>query len=230
MTTPAIDHKIHQIWVGGRVPTELRDMMQTWRDHHPSWECKLWTDSEVAGLVDPRLSKHPMTNWSLYQRAESLVPRDAVGQFRADLLRYEILYREGGFYADADTICLQPIDDAVNGRDTFAAAEDANWIGNTYLGASQHHPVMLDLVEGCALAVARHKKGTRPNKLSGPQMLTPIWREHGGHVDPTDLWFAGGSYSHVKNGTVIEDYGDAYASHHWFHTRQVLRARGRTDV
>lgn len=215
-----IPKRIHQIWLGSPVPDHLKDNMATWRHHHPDWEYKLWDDDAIAafGLV----------NMGLYQAARGIVRADAVGQFRADVARYEILHRVGGFYADADTVCRRSIDDAVAGRSTFAAAEDANWVGNTYLGCTAGNRVMERIISGLPANVAA-KRGNRANKLSGPQYITPIWRAHGGHVDPTELWYPY-SYSHVKNGDVPEDFGDAYAEHEWFHTRQVLRARGRQDV
>ena len=43
----------HQIWVGpDPLPDEFAAYGQTWLDHHPGWELKLWTDENF-----PRASR-----------------------------------------------------------------------------------------------------------------------------------------------------------------------------
>ncbi len=194
--------------------------MATWRRNHPGWAYKLWDDDAIAafGLV----------NMGLYQAARGIVSADAVGQFRADIARYEILHRCGGIYADADTVCHRPIDSLLEGHDSFAAAEDDNWVSNTYMGCTPGHRIMERIISGLPANVVV-RRGQRANKLSGPQYITPIWRKHNGFVADHRLFFPY-SYSHVKNGTIPEGFGDAIATHEWLHTRQVLRARGRQDV
>ena len=42
-----IPQVFHQIWVGpDPFPDELAAYRQTWIDHHPHWEHRLWTESE----------------------------------------------------------------------------------------------------------------------------------------------------------------------------------------
>jgi len=213
--TPQLPAKIHQIWIGGPPPQHLAEYMRSWQEQHPTWTYKLWGDDDLDWLQHRKL----------FDRAHRIVPPDAVSQFKADLARYEILLAHGGFYADADTECLAPIDHVMAGRDAFAAAEDANYVGNTYLGCTPGHPVMQALVDGIPASVAK-RRGQRANRISGPRYVTPIWNQHGCHVDPVDLWFPY-SYSDIKNGTVPDDYGAAYAAHHWHHTRTVLERRKR---
>lgn len=160
----------------------------------------------------------------LYEAAPELVPADAVGQLRADIARYEILAKHGGLYVDADTVALRPVDTALAGHDTFAAAEDPTWIGNTYLGSTPGHPAMLELVAGLRTSIARADGRLRPNRLTGPQYLTAVWCRNSCHVAPTRLWFPY-SYRHVRRGAVPTSYGDAYAVHRWEHTRDLQGSR-----
>lgn len=204
---------VHHIWVGSTLPLHLAACIDTWRDNHPGWEYCLWTETNLGWLK----------NRDLYDAAPSLVPRDAIGQFRADIARYEILRKHGGLYTDCDTTSLRPMDDLLEGRDAFAAAEDDNWVGNTYLACTPEHPVMQELVEGIPASVKK-RRGKRPNWLTGPRYLTPVWQKHNAFVAEQRLFYPY-SYSDVKNGTVPSDFGDAYAVHHWEHTRSVLQAR-----
>src|ERR1044071_4358605 len=95
----------HQIWIGSDLPDEFAHYMEGWKQNHPDWEHVLWTDLDVSTLK--------LKNRDLYNHAEEIAPRN-VGQFRADLLRYELLFQFGGVYVDADFESLRPIDSLCN--------------------------------------------------------------------------------------------------------------------
>jgi mannosyltransferase OCH1-like enzyme len=211
MVSAMIPRTLHMIWVGSPLPSHLARCVGSWVEKHPHWDHRLWGDSDLDWIP----------NRDIFDAAERLVPADAVGQFRADIARYAILERFGGLYVDVDTEALRCVDPALTGHTAFAAAEDPRWVGNTYLAAVAGHPVMRDLVDGIRESVARRRRGLRPNRLTGPLYLTPIWRAHGCHVAATDLWFPY-SYRDVRRGSVPTDYGNAYAAHHWLHTRDLL--------
>lgn len=214
MSGGPIPRLLHAVWVGPPMPGHLEANLREWARLHPHWHVKLWRDADLAWLA----------NRAIYDRADALVPADAVGQFRADIARYEILHRHGGLYVDCDTRPLRCVDDALV-ADTFAAAEDEHWVGNTYLGAVPDHPVMAALVGGIRANLRRRRPGWRANRLSGPRYLTPIWREHGAHVAPRELFFPY-NYADVKAGAVPEEFApDVYAVHEWRHTRDVMAQR-----
>lgn len=211
--------RLHFIWIGSELPDRFADNIAEWKRLHPDWECSVWTDAE--------LDYHRLENRALYDQAEKLVPRDAVEQFRADIARYEILYQCGGFYADVDTRPMRSIEPALAGHEVFAAAEDRNWVGNTYLGSVPRHKVFGTLISRLPRNIERYR-GKRPNWLSGPRFLTPIWHQHHGFIAGTKLWYPY-SYTHVKNNSVPEiDDPDVFAVHEWDHTRRVLAARNRS--
>lgn len=207
---------MHHIWVGSPMPDHLSANCRTWAELHPDWDMKLWTEHEIRCIG--------LQNQALYDQAAKIVPADAVGQFRADIVRYELLALYGGVYVDVDTRPLRNIESALEGHDEFAAREDRNWVGNTYLGAITGHPIMHEIIAGLPANVQR-LRGRRPNKLSGPQYITPIWNRHHGHIAPRDLWYPY-SYIDVKRGSVPEQIApDVYALHEWDHTKRVLAAR-----
>lgn len=92
----AIPKRIHQVWIGGKLPSIYRRFVDSWQRFHPDWECRLWTDSDVKefGLKNEKYFKIANTN----------------GQ-KSDIFRYEILQRYGGIYVDTDFECLKPFDD-----------------------------------------------------------------------------------------------------------------------
>lgn len=207
---------MHKIWIGNPMPSHLQASCLRWEETHPDWQFMLWTETQIDDLN--------LQNRALYDQAEKLVPRDAVEQFRADIVRYEVLLAHGGMYTDADTYPLRRIDPALEGHAEFAAYEDQRWIGNTYIGVVPNHPIMRTLVSEMPANVTR-RRGSRPNKLSGPQYLTPIWRRFGGYVAPQRSWYPY-SYTDVKRGTVPNVFDTAvYAVHSWDHTKRVMEAR-----
>lgn len=212
MSIPQI---FHQIWVppGREGDPKVEESRQSWLKRNPGWTHCMWTDKALTWLE----------HRDLYNAAPKLVPKDAIGQFRSDIARLEILHKFGGMYVDCDTICMRPVDEALNGHDAWAASEDGTWVGNTYLAATPHHPVLAELVQELRENITRNTgKGWRPNRLSGPRYLTPIWNKHGCYVAPGRLWFPY-SYVDVKRGKIPTYVSkDVFAVHEWRHHREVL--------
>jgi mannosyltransferase OCH1-like enzyme len=212
-----IERSLHFVWVGSKIPRWAIENIMEWERLHPDWELEIWRDENMPELMNQRI----------YDRADRLFPRDAVGQFRADLARYEILYQFGGFYADVDTKPLRPIDDALEGHSEFAVMETRDVVGNTYLGAEAGSALMLALVRELPGHMAQNTTWTRATVASGPQYMTPLWKKMGGFVDTrTELWFPYG-YKDVKSAREdqIEVHPDAYSIHAFNHVRE-LKGRG----
>jgi mannosyltransferase OCH1-like enzyme len=214
MQDQTIPKTFHFIWFGKPMPQHLRDNILAWSSMHPDWRMNLWTESNLPKL----------RNQALFDNAEALVPADAVHQFRADLARYELLYDMGGFYADVDTRPLKRIDAELAGHDVFAAMEDRNYVGNTYLGSVPGHLIMREII-GAIPGNVKRNHGKRPNVLTGPKFLTPIWKRRGGYTARSERWYPY-SYMHLKSGTVPDTFSDdVVAVHQWFHTSTALENR-----
>jgi mannosyltransferase OCH1-like enzyme len=190
------------------MPAHLAAYGETWAQHHPGWEHRLWTEANM-----PRLR-----NQRLYDAAERIAPRN-VGQLRADVARYEILLEHGGVYVDCDMECLRPLDPLLTpGMSCFAGWETpGRWVNNAVLGASPAHPFLGELVERLARNVVAHCDA-RPNVMSGPQYLTPIYRRHADTVTvfPKEHFYP---YLWSELERIDETFPDSYAVHHWHNRR-----------
>lgn len=201
-----IPRVLHQIWVGGPVPPWLAEMRQTWLELHPSpgWEHILWTDDDLP----------PITHGALYD--DPPCPPATHGQMRADLLRYDILFRYGGVYVDLDFEAQRPIDELLAGIDCFAAWEtDDVWIGNAILGSTPGHPFLAELIAGVPASVEAHR-GQRPVLSTGPQYLTPIAKRHDVRLFPASMFYPY-RWDQLERGDEL--FPDAYAIHHWNNRR-----------
>ena len=207
-----IPRTIHRIWVGGWLPKELEGYGQTWKELHPEWTFPLWTEESLTWLQ----------NSELFANAAKIAPNN-IGQFRADVARYEILYRFGGVYIDCDFECRKPIDELIENVEAFAAWEQQDvWVNNAILGAGPGHPFFARLIEDLPHSVRQHQ-GKRPNVMSGPQYLTKLYKQDpmGLHVFDQKLFYP---YSWDQLDRVSEDFPDAYGIHHWQNQR-ARRAR-----
>jgi mannosyltransferase OCH1-like enzyme len=86
---------IHQIWVGGTMSEGKRLIMEANRELYPDWEHKLWGSKDITrenfplsyNLIQTILKINKFTRYSKIATV-------------ADVMRHEIMYREGGFYMD----------------------------------------------------------------------------------------------------------------------------------
>ena len=126
--TPRIPKIIHQIWLGSALPDKYKAWQATWFVHHSDWQYILWTQKEIDEL-------------GLKNRAQF----DAALTYgeKSDIARYEILYKFGGVYADADFECMQPMDVFHHCCDFYAGLEGTTAvIGNSIIGSAPGHPIL----------------------------------------------------------------------------------------
>lgn len=216
-----IPRTIHRIWIGGPQPDWLDGFDRTWHHHHPHWNHVMWDDNTVRSLF-------PLDNQDLYDRAGELTEQGHVPQFRADVLRYEILWRYGGLYVDADFCCYRPVDPLLENCDAVSAFEvDGKWAVNGFLGATKGHRFVRRLIDGLPDS-ARAKAGQAPTRISGPQYLTGIWRQHPDELTvlPRKHFFPyQPSAVDVKRFPVDHDFTgdpDVYAVHVWRNKRRKM--------
>ncbi|MEI7912169.1 MAG: glycosyltransferase [Verrucomicrobiota bacterium] len=107
-TYGAIPKIIHQTWKNLDVIQPFRrEWADSWMEVNAEagWEYRFWTDEDIDGFVATEFPEFYET-FSEYD----------VHIKRVDAVRYLILKRIGGVYADLDSICLRPLDELLEGR------------------------------------------------------------------------------------------------------------------
>ena len=153
-----IPHRIHQIWLGGRLPDRYSYWTRSWQSHHKNWEYRLWNEEAILrlGLVNERAFRSSPSFGA-----------------KSDIARYEILERLGGIYADTDFECLRSFDELAD-RSTFFAAtifSDSPEINNGLMGCVPGHILLKHLIAGLAKPI-RTRDGMAVLRRSGPRYLT----------------------------------------------------------
>lgn len=217
---------IHRIWVGSQIPDEFVYYGQTWQKHHPDWQMYLWTDKlqpPVHGVTVNSIPS-PLHNEALYQEASKLVPAQNIGQFRADILRYEILLHYGGVYVDTDFECIKPLDPLLAQVCPLAFGaweKEPTWINNAILGC-EPGDLFFDALVGRLGHSVRDYAGQRPNVMSGPQYLTRMFHE----LQPDFVVFPQAMfYPYLWNQLDHRgrEFPEAYAVHHWANRRRTVQ-------
>lgn len=144
-----IPKTIHLIWMGPRpFPKEYIENIRSWIAHHPDWSFNFWTDRKrppPCNGMELRLVQD--FNFEFLKEQFEISKNWAE---RVDILRYEVLYQEGGLFIDYNVKCSRPFHNLHSGYDFFACLEMPHegingrsiTAGNAVLGARRHHPVI----------------------------------------------------------------------------------------
>jgi mannosyltransferase OCH1-like enzyme len=202
------------IWIGDE--TKRPDaFIATWRDKHPSWEFRLWGNDDLDKYT-----------WHLSAHMKRLAEQ-GLWHGVADLLRYQILINEGGVYADADSECLESLDELLD-YEAFAAFEHENaapgLIGNSVIGAAPLNTALRGLVA---------EIGERHNVSLVNSRVLPIWRAIGpealtrafineGYATCDFLLLPSCAFYPIHHtGRPSPVKGKTYCKQHWFTTRNL---------
>lgn len=208
---PNIPKILHQIWIGPKpAPTNL---MNTWKAAHPNFEYILWTEAEIE------------------RRGLSFVCQKQIADIpeingKADIIRWEILYQMGGYFVDADSICIEPFDELFEGKSAFATFENENMrkdlIATGTMGFVPQHPLVFDIL--CWISsteqAAKLIRETRAWYSVGPGLLTNMLNT-GKYKDvfvfPSHLFlplhFTGVEYTGHKKVYGYQEWGTAKQSY-----------------
>jgi len=155
---------LHQIWIGPKTaPTNL---MRSWKEKHPDFEYIYWNEDEIA--------KREMT-------FECQPQIDAIKEIngKADIMRWEILYKYGGVFVDADSICIEPFDAYFMQKNAFATYENETerkgLVATGTMGFIPQYSMCRDIID-------KLKTGQLDEKISnfrawysvGPALLTDM--------------------------------------------------------
>lgn len=208
---------IHIVWVGDeqRRPDNCID---TWRRRNPGWAVKIWGNKELLSL-----------EWNNHKHIGQMLERGRLAGV-ADMMRWEILDKHGGFAIDADSICVRPLEDWLFEPQVFACWENEivrpGLIANGYVYSHPGNPLIQQVIDDI-YALPNLDKGA-PWKLTGPQRLTDTFRnmQYGGLTIYPSHYFMPTHYTgHKYTGA-----GPVFAEQFWAQSRQVYSFLAAADV
>jgi hypothetical protein len=143
-----IPKTLHFIWIGPKpFPRESIENIRTWVAHHPDWTLKFWTDRSRP-LPHPAMEPVLIAESDLPNLYPLYLQSSNYGE-KSDLLRLEILFREGGVYVDHDVKCFKSFD-RFNCFDFYCGMElpyktclsSSVLPTNNLVGSRKEHPIL----------------------------------------------------------------------------------------
>ena len=205
MSIPKI---IHQLWIGSK-PAPI-SLMNTWKDKHPDFEYIYWNEEEIKKR-------------EFIFRCQDKIDDIEEINGKADIMRWEILYKYGGIFLDADSICIEPIDEELLNKKCFAGWEQEKvrpgLIATGTMGFPEKHP----LVKGAIQWILNNEVSQQKAQLMawqsvGPGLLTRMYNTCNFkdlHIFP--------SYTFLPihlTGLEYTGHGKIYAFQAWGSTKQ----------
>ncbi|HEY2811169.1 MAG TPA: glycosyltransferase [Rhabdochlamydiaceae bacterium] len=227
---------IHFIWLGpNRFPFESIENLKSWKRKHPDWTIKFWTDKHPPPIEGMQIQTVDATYLPhLFEEYNALTN---VGE-KSLLLRYEILYKEGGLYVDHDAKCHQAFDRFHHSYDFYAAVvpQSQNFtftqnclLGPHIFGSKKRHPVFAAL-----FSCIKQQQSTQWNHLwlnftEGITAGLKSDKENKNIIFPAFYFYANSmlSKNEIKNS---KDRALRYASHYFNHYWFVDRIEGIKEL
>ena len=185
---------IHQVWIGPE-NRAIRGWMDTFRGI-PGWKHVLWT---------PEKFRQRYGDMVLQQQYDA----EDVVQSKADILRYEVLWREGGVYVDADSVFLGDVG-ALNAvtqapsSGMFVASHDFRLRSrdernmrlymNGVFGVTPRNPILLRVLNTLndKYFELKRRSGDAFYRVTGPFLFSHVVRSYRVSVYGRDVFAPGG--------------------------------------
>jgi GT2 family glycosyltransferase len=164
MLESSIPKIIHQLWIGPKpAPTNF---MNSWKIKNPDFEYIFWNEQEIEKRKLNIVTCHKINDMSEING-------------KADIIRWEILYEYGGVFIDADSICIEPLDDLLMCRKAFAGYENEKLrpglVATGTMGFPKNYSLCKDAVEWILNNdVSVERTGKRAWMTVGPGLLTHL--------------------------------------------------------
>ena len=198
---------IHQLWIGSKPRPSV--FMNTWKNKHPDMEYIMWNEDEIVKR-------------NLHLECASKINDMTEINGKADIIRWEILYHYGGVFIDADSICVEPLDEELMNKKAFAGYENEivrkGLIATGTMGFPKNHPLCRDAIKWILEnEVSPEKTRMMAWRTVGPGMITRLMNT-GNYNDVTifpSYYFLPIHYT----GNNYTGHGKIYAHQEWGSTK-----------
>lgn len=192
---------IHQIWIGNKEKPQI--FLDSFKNMHQDYEYILWNEDEIK--------KRNMT-FECQDKINEI--KELCG--KTDIMRYEILYKYGGIYIDADTFCLEKIDDLMTEESFHYENEELNpdLIANGFIIVKPNNSIMKECIE--RIKIIKDINSHKPFKITGPYLLKNVLYDSNikFKILPSYTFLP---YHHLNK--VYLDNGKVYGLHMWGSTK-----------
>ena len=207
---------IHIVWVGDE-NKRPDNCIETWRRKNPNWTVRIWGNRELTSL-----------EWHNHKHISQLLNLQMWNRV-ANIMRWEILDKHGGFAMDADGICLRSLEDWLFEPQIFACWENEiiapGLIAAGYVYSYPGNPLIRQVIDDIYDLPNVSEESSR---LTGPHRLTQTYRRMrytGLTVYPSHYFLPT-----CHNGFSYTGTGPVFAEQFWASARQLYDHLSQTDL
>lgn len=122
---------IHYCWFGGKpIPEKDKKCIESWKKFCPDFEIKEWNENNYD------IEKNKYMAAAYKEKKWGFVP---------DYARFDIIYKEGGFYLDTDVELIRPLEE-LRENEAYMGFESKRWInGGIGFGAKAGNELIKEL-------------------------------------------------------------------------------------
>ena len=206
---------IHQIWIGHKErPISLMD---SWKIKNPDFKYILWDEEKIEE-----------ENFSTKDKIDEI--EEYCG--KADIIRYEILYKYGGIYVDADSYCLGRLNYSLFLNESFAVYENENvrkgLIATGVLGFEANHNLLKNILNIIANSKISFGYTNRSSwQTVGPLLFTKIYNKT---FPKIKLYPSYMFYPEHYTGLKYNGHGKVFAYQFWSSTKKNYDTIDEIDV
>jgi mannosyltransferase OCH1-like enzyme len=184
-----------------------------WKKMYADYKHILWNDEmvESEGIIPPEKKEFFTEEYPI--------------ALRADILRYELILKNGGIYVDVDTQPLRRMDCILKDIDFFSGIQKDNQVAIGLFGASTGCPLMRNVCKNIVKNIKVVIKDVGMDKLkeyvmraSGPEYFTPMCENYRFRCDYLFLepkYIYPYSWSEKRPIDCRVEFPEAYSVHHW---------------
>ena len=206
MTIPPL---VHAYWGGGPIPDWQADLVSVWQSKH---EVMFWTDENLPD----------MRHRDLFDDPARFSPATHPGQYRADILRWEVLHDYGGVWVDCDLEWRRDISPLLE-LPAFSAWElQDEFINTAFMGFPAGHPALVAALDGLRERIVGNRDARIP---AAGAFATPLLRDRDDVVilDKRQVYpYLWGEW-HRSQGPFDDD---VWVVHHWANARRNNGVKG----
>lgn len=214
-----IPQHLHLIWIGENDEMPVH-CIESWVKMNPGWTVHLWTNEhlETVSWHNARHIKALLDQAARLKETGNHFDTAKVYASVSDIMRYEILHAAGGFYVDASSLCVRPLEAWLFDSNFCATYENETekpgLISNGYMASTKEHPILLELIKNIHdLGVSEIIRGPNWEK-TGSGILTDTVRSiH--ETDNITLWPSHYFLPEYRSGRAYRGTGHVFARHYW---------------
>ena len=196
---------LHMLWTTDNAFLERYHPLRiSWMYFNPEWNSKFWRIADLPLDKFPKIARdlllNPKLRWVI----------------KTDIIRWFIIWLEGGIYADCDVECCKSMDRFLEDEAFCGRSYHPNNIGNAVVGCVPGNKLMYDIGMATCEAIAKDIDAANKNVVDCTVNLAGKMLKKCPAIYPVEFFYPYSWGHRIENNVKPkEHYKNSYTIHHW---------------